>query len=162
MSDEDRRYNAIIVVGSFTSVKEQMPGTYAQKFAKEGFVALASDYSHYGESEGKPRQLESPAEKLSALKAAVTYLTNLPYVQAVSMVNRRVVGSSPEVLPRTIWMAPMMLEQFQDRFDQLIEVPKVAGNGFVYQCLVNFEIFVYEHIAHSRHRSECFGKAFWD
>lgn len=85
--DENGHYNAIIVEGSFTSVKEQMPGTYAQKFVNEGFVVLAFDYSHYGESEGKPRQLESPAEKLRDLKAAVSYLTNLPYVKAVSMVG---------------------------------------------------------------------------
>ncbi|MDQ2922085.1 MAG: alpha/beta hydrolase [Acidobacteriota bacterium] len=71
--DESGHYNSIIVEGSFTSVKEQMPGTYAQKFANEGFVALAFDYSHYGESEGEPRQLESPAEKLSDLKAAVSF-----------------------------------------------------------------------------------------
>jgi|SRR5215203_190897 len=85
--DENGQYNAIIVEGSFTSVKEQMPGTYAQKFANEGFVALAFDYSHYGEGEGSARQLESPAEKLSDLEAAVTYLTDLPYVQAVSIVG---------------------------------------------------------------------------
>ncbi len=85
--DENGHYNAIIVEGSFTSVKEQMPGTYAQKFADEGFVVLAFDYSHYGESEGEPRQVESPAEKLSDLKAAVSYLTDLPYVQAVTMVG---------------------------------------------------------------------------
>ncbi len=59
--DEKGRYKAIIVEGSFSSVKEQMAGTYAQKFANEGFIALAFDYSHYGASEGKPRQLESPA-----------------------------------------------------------------------------------------------------
>src|SRR3954464_11621654 len=85
--DENGRYEAVIVEGSFTSVKEQMPGTYAQKFADEGFVALAFDYSHYGESAGEPRQLESPAEKLSDLQAAVSYLTGLPYVQAVGMVG---------------------------------------------------------------------------
>jgi len=85
--DENGRYEAVIVEGSFTSVKEQMPGTYAQKFADEGFVALAFDYAHYGESAGEPRQLESPAEKLSDLRAAVSYLTGLPYVQAVGMVG---------------------------------------------------------------------------
>jgi fermentation-respiration switch protein FrsA (DUF1100 family) len=77
----------VIVEGSFTSVKEQMPGTYAQKFANEGFVALAFDYAHYGESAGEPRQLESPTEKLSDLRAAVSYLSALPYVQAVGMVG---------------------------------------------------------------------------
>src|SRR3954464_8192808 len=83
--DENGHYQAVIVEGSFSSVKEQMPGTYAQKFAEQGFVALAFDYSHYGESAGEPRQLESPAEKLSDLQAAVSYLTELPYVQAVGM-----------------------------------------------------------------------------
>lgn len=85
--DENGHYNAVIVQGSFTLVKEQMPETYAQKFADEGFVALVFDYSHYGESEGTPRQLESSAEKLNDLKAAVTYLTDLSYIQAVSMVG---------------------------------------------------------------------------
>lgn len=85
--DEKGKYKALIVQGSFTSVKEQMPETYAQKFANEGFVVLAFDYSHYGESEGSPRQLEAPVEKTNDLKAAVTYLIGLPYVQGVSMVG---------------------------------------------------------------------------
>ncbi|MFE9853332.1 alpha/beta hydrolase [Streptomyces sp. NPDC005576] len=85
--DENGHYPAVIVQGSFTSVKEQMAGTYAEKFAAQGFVALSFDYAHYGESEGQPRQYESPAEKLSDLKAAVTYLTDLPYVDAVGMVG---------------------------------------------------------------------------
>lgn len=85
--DEKARYKAVVVAGSFTSVKEQMAGTYARKFAEKGFVALVVDYAHYGESEGQPRQLESPDEKLSDLKAAVGYLIGLPWVQAVAMVG---------------------------------------------------------------------------
>lgn len=85
--DKKSTYKAIIVEGSFTSVKEQMPAFYAQRFADNGFVVLAFDYSHYGESEGTPKQLESPQEKLKDLKSAVTYLTNLPYVKGVGMVG---------------------------------------------------------------------------
>jgi fermentation-respiration switch protein FrsA (DUF1100 family) len=85
--DEARQYDAVIVQGSFSSVKEQMSGTYARKFAEQGFVALAFDYAHYGESAGEPRQLESPAEKLRDLQAAISYLTALPYVKAVGMVG---------------------------------------------------------------------------
>jgi uncharacterized protein len=85
--DETGRYPAVVVQGSFTSVKEQMSGAYAQKFAEQGFVALAFDYAHYGESGGEPRQYESPAEKLSDLKAAVTYLSEQPYASAVGMVG---------------------------------------------------------------------------
>src|SRR3954451_3817593 len=85
--NDNGQYNAVIVEGSFSSVKEQMPATYAQKFADQGFVALAFDYSHYGESAGEARQLESPAEKQRDLQAAVSYLPELPYVQAVGMVG---------------------------------------------------------------------------
>ena len=84
---EQGHYQAIIVAGSLSSVKEQMPATYAQKFADNGFVVLAFDYSHYGQSEGEPRQVESPAAKLLDLQAAVTYLTGRPYVHAVGMVG---------------------------------------------------------------------------
>ncbi|MEU0030804.1 alpha/beta hydrolase [Streptomyces sp. NPDC006335] len=80
-------YQAVIVQGSLSSVKEMMSSTYARKFAEQGFVALAFDYAHYGESAGAPRQFESPAEKLSDLQAAVTYLSEQPYVDAVGMVG---------------------------------------------------------------------------
>jgi len=85
--EDDRDYPALIVQGSFTSVKEQMPGTYAAKLAEAGFVVLAFDYSHYGSSEGLPRQFESPEEKLLDLQAAVTYLESLLHVTGVGMVG---------------------------------------------------------------------------
>ena len=80
-------FPAIIVQGSFTSVKEQMPTTYAGKFVDQGFVVLAFDYAHYGQSSGAPRQLESTEEKLADLQAALTYLTDQPFVDAVGMVG---------------------------------------------------------------------------
>ncbi|WP_216870301.1 alpha/beta hydrolase [Modestobacter excelsi] len=85
--NENGSYPAVIVQGSFSSVKELMPDTYAEKCSEQGFVALAFDYAHYGQSAGEPRQLESPAEKTEDLQAAVTYLTGLPYVQRVGMVG---------------------------------------------------------------------------
>jgi len=99
--DENGHYPAVIVQGSFSSVKEQMSGTYAQKFADQGFVALAFDYAHYGESAGEPRQFESPAEKLSDLQAAVTFLSNLPYVDAVGMVGVCTSGGNAAYLGAT-------------------------------------------------------------
>lgn len=81
--DQTKKYPAVIVGGSLTSVKEQMAGTYAEKLAAKGIVSLAFDYRNYGESEGQPRQYEDPALKLKDLEAAVSYLHSLPYVQAV-------------------------------------------------------------------------------
>lgn len=85
--DEARSYPAVIVQGSFTSVKEQMSDAYAEKLAAQGFVALAFDYSHYGASEGLPRQLESTEEKLADLQAALTFLLEQPYITAAGMVG---------------------------------------------------------------------------
>jgi fermentation-respiration switch protein FrsA (DUF1100 family) len=67
--DESGHYQAVIVQGSFTSVKEQMAGTYAEKFAEQGFVALSFDYAHYGESAGQPRQLEGREEIMDWISA---------------------------------------------------------------------------------------------
>ncbi|KAK4541204.1 hypothetical protein LTR36_008278 [Oleoguttula mirabilis] len=84
---EAGRYPAIVVAGSLSSVKEQMADTYARRLADNGFVALAVDYSHYRQSQGQPRQLESPTAKLGDLKAAVSYLTALPQTRAVGMLS---------------------------------------------------------------------------
>lgn len=78
-----KKYPAVVVGGSLTSVKEQMAANYAERLAAKGFVALAFDYRNYGASEGQPRQYENPALKLADLQAAVSYLLSLPYVQAV-------------------------------------------------------------------------------
>jgi fermentation-respiration switch protein FrsA (DUF1100 family) len=97
--EDSSQYPAVIVQGSFSSVKELMPAAYAARFAEQGFVALAFDYAHYGESAGEPRQLEAPGEKTLDLKAAVGYLTGLPYVQAVGMVGVCTSAANAAYLP---------------------------------------------------------------
>jgi dienelactone hydrolase len=73
-------YPTIVVVGSWTTVKEQMAGLYAEKFAQESFITLAFDFRNYGESEGEPRFWENPTMKVQDIKNAVTYLQTLPEV----------------------------------------------------------------------------------
>lgn len=70
----------IIVTGSWTSVKEQMSGLYAEELADRGFAALAFDFRNFGESEGDIRALESPAMKIEDIMAAVEFLPTLPEV----------------------------------------------------------------------------------
>ena len=65
---------AVVTTGPLTSVKEQATGAYARALAQRGFAALAFDHRTFGESEGKPRQLEDPEGKAADVRAAVTAL----------------------------------------------------------------------------------------
>lgn len=78
--ETDKKYPAIIVSGSWTTVKEQMAGLYAEKLSKEGFITLAFDFRNFGESEGEPRFYESPELKKVDIENAVSYLESLPEV----------------------------------------------------------------------------------
>lgn len=78
--EQGKKYQAIVVSGSWTTVKEQMAGLYAEKLAKEGFITLAFDFRNFGESEGEPRFFESPNLKKEDIKNAVTYLASLDEV----------------------------------------------------------------------------------
>jgi len=78
--DPSQTYPAIVVAGSWTTVKEQMAGLYADKLAHEGFITLAFDFRNFGESEGEPRFYESPSLKQVDIQNAVSYLENLKEV----------------------------------------------------------------------------------
>jgi uncharacterized protein len=64
----------IVVAGTWTSVKELMADRYAQRLAERGYAALSFDFTGFGESEGLPREVESPARKVRDIHHAVTFL----------------------------------------------------------------------------------------
>ena len=72
--DPSRRYPAVAVSGSFSSVKEQMGDLYATELARRGVMALAIDYRNYGQSSGAIRQYEDPAAKAVDLSSALAFL----------------------------------------------------------------------------------------
>ena len=77
---EGEKYPALVVSGSWTTVKEQMAGLYAKKLAESGFITLAFDFRNFGESEGEPRFYESPALKKVDVQNAVSFLDGLEAV----------------------------------------------------------------------------------
>jgi uncharacterized protein len=78
--DKTKKYPALAVAHPFGGVKEQTAGIYASKMAERGYVTLAFDASHHGESGGYPRDTENPAEKMEDIRCAIDYLTTLPIV----------------------------------------------------------------------------------
>jgi fermentation-respiration switch protein FrsA (DUF1100 family) len=68
------RLPAVVVTGSWLTVKEQMADRYAQRLAEQGFVALSFDFAGFGQSEGQPREVESPVHKSRDIHHAVTFL----------------------------------------------------------------------------------------
>jgi uncharacterized protein len=64
----------VIAVGPLTSVKEQAAGAYAEAMAERGYAALAFDYRYFGESDGQPRQFESPEANIEDIRNAATAL----------------------------------------------------------------------------------------
>lgn len=65
---------ALAVSGPFGAVKEQSSGLYANEFARRGYVALAFDPSHTGQSGGKVRDVASPDTYTEDYSAAVDFL----------------------------------------------------------------------------------------
>jgi uncharacterized protein len=92
--DQTKKYPAILVGGSWTTVKEQMSGLYATELAKQGFITLAIDPRYFGESEGQPRFWESPAAKIADFTNAVTYLQTVQGVDTNNIFLASVCASS--------------------------------------------------------------------
>nr|WP_315247429.1 alpha/beta hydrolase [uncultured Flavobacterium sp.] len=79
--DQTKKYPAIVCAHPISSCKDQTAGNiYGKALAEAGFITLAFDASHQGESDGEPRFLEDPAARVEDFRCAADFLTTLNYV----------------------------------------------------------------------------------
>jgi fermentation-respiration switch protein FrsA (DUF1100 family) len=76
---------AVVVAGTWTSVKEMMADRYAERLAARGYAALSFDFAGFGESGGTPRDVEDPARKVRDIHHALTFLAAHEAVDAARL-----------------------------------------------------------------------------
>jgi fermentation-respiration switch protein FrsA (DUF1100 family)/ketosteroid isomerase-like protein len=112
-----KKYSGVVVTGSWTTVKEQMPDHYAKKMAARGFVALTFDFRNYGQSDGRVRDHEVPGMKAEDITSAVEYLSSLPYIDKTDVGGLAVCASagymsqailSGAAIGRAVFVAPWL------------------------------------------------------
>jgi uncharacterized protein len=75
------RQPAVIVTGSWLTVKEQMAAVYAERLAERGYTAFTFDFAGFGESGGSPAQAEIPQRKISDILAAASFVSTMSFVK---------------------------------------------------------------------------------
>lgn len=92
--DKNKSYPAILIGGSWTTVKEQMAGLYAERLAQHGFITFAIDARNFGESEGMPRFYEDPQSKIADYKNALSFLQTVEGVDTQQIFLAAICASS--------------------------------------------------------------------
>lgn len=84
----------VVITGAWTTVKEQMPATYAALLADRGYAALVFDFRGWGQSQGAIRYLEDPLRKIADINAAVDFLTARPEVDRARIAGLGICASA--------------------------------------------------------------------
>ncbi|WCE32064.1 alpha/beta hydrolase [Vibrio sp. SCSIO 43137] len=88
----------VVVTGAWTTVKEQMPATYAEHLAEQGYAAVTFDFRGWGESADEKKYLEDPQRKIADIKAVFASLGQIKGVDASNAYGLGVCASSGYML----------------------------------------------------------------
>ncbi|MEM1176487.1 MAG: alpha/beta fold hydrolase [Pseudomonadota bacterium] len=92
--EDGTRLPGVVVTGAWTSVKEQMPGTYAAELADRGFAALAFDFRGWGASPDAVQFLEDPTRKTDDIVAAIEFMATRDEVDPASLAGLGICASA--------------------------------------------------------------------
>ncbi|WP_166351565.1 alpha/beta hydrolase [Phytoactinopolyspora limicola] len=75
------RQPAVVIAGSWLTIKEQMATRYAEALARRGYTAITFDFTGWGQSGGELRHAEVPSRKIADIRAAAEYVSTLSFVR---------------------------------------------------------------------------------
>ncbi|EJL6751042.1 alpha/beta hydrolase [Vibrio alginolyticus] len=88
----------VIVTGAWTTVKEQMPATYAQALAEKGYAAVTFDFRGWGQSEDVIQYLENPVRKTEDIRAVIEAVSKLDMIDASKITGLGICASAGYML----------------------------------------------------------------
>lgn len=80
--DTSKTYPALVVAHPNGGCKEQVAGLYSQRMAEQGYICLAFDAAYQGGSEGEPRNVDKPANRIDDIHRACDILAQYPGVDS--------------------------------------------------------------------------------
>lgn len=78
--DPKKKYPAVVVAHPNGGVKEQVAGLYAQRLAEQGYITITADAAYQGASEGQPRSVDKPANRIEDIHGMADFITQYPGV----------------------------------------------------------------------------------
>lgn len=98
LPDDVENPPVVVVTGAWTTVKEQMPATYAEHLAEQGYAAITFDFRGWGESKDKLIELEDPQRKIADIKAVFASLDQVKGIDASKAYGLGICASSGYML----------------------------------------------------------------
>jgi fermentation-respiration switch protein FrsA (DUF1100 family) len=107
VDDLVERQPAVLVTGSWLTVKEQMADLYASALARRGYTAITFDFAGFGQSGGDLRQVELPSRKIADIRAAAELVSTLSYVRPGKVGHLGICASAQYALAAVAHGAPI-------------------------------------------------------
>jgi fermentation-respiration switch protein FrsA (DUF1100 family) len=97
-ADLSARQPAVVVTGSWLTVKEQMAALYARRLAERGYTAFTFDFAGWGESGGVLRNAEIPTSKIVDLQSAARFIATQSFVDPARIAYLGICASAQYML----------------------------------------------------------------